>query len=260
MAAFAPVTMRRLRPQRHPRSSWAFAVETSSSDAGLLQFRSATGAGPLRPPAGRLPRRRRLQQKTTTSNGRPPRVSRCIAPPVKNKHKTDPFAPRDDDGPGVAAWRIRMASETARRVTSCVTSPNACMVACDRTIFTRSRCVALPRRKPSCCCTLSPTMSWQGHRLACKRRSRPAPRPEPAGAAPQTPSNHAWRPLRRPWHRRSLDSAGARTAAAKPAPPPLPTCAKPLTRDSFTSSQGEGRAPPIHFNVPRHQGEGSGLN
>jgi transposase len=30
--------------------------------------------------------------------------------PTKNKHGTDPYQPRDRDGPGVAAWRVRMAS------------------------------------------------------------------------------------------------------------------------------------------------------
>jgi transposase len=32
-------------------------------------------------------------------------------PPTQSKHGTDPFAPRRDDGPGVLAWRSRMASE-----------------------------------------------------------------------------------------------------------------------------------------------------
>lgn len=31
-------------------------------------------------------------------------------PPPKSRHRGDPFAPRDDDGPGVAAWRRRMKS------------------------------------------------------------------------------------------------------------------------------------------------------
>jgi transposase len=30
--------------------------------------------------------------------------------PTKTKHATDPYKPRDSDGPGVAAWRARMAS------------------------------------------------------------------------------------------------------------------------------------------------------
>jgi len=35
-------------------------------------------------------------------------------PAVVNKHKTDPLAPRQDDGPGVAAWRQRMASDEGK--------------------------------------------------------------------------------------------------------------------------------------------------
>jgi transposase len=35
-------------------------------------------------------------------------------PPTQSKHGKDPFAPRDDDGPGVAAWRSRMASEEGK--------------------------------------------------------------------------------------------------------------------------------------------------
>jgi transposase len=35
-------------------------------------------------------------------------------PPTHSKHGTDPFAPRRDDGPGVLAWRKRMASEEAQ--------------------------------------------------------------------------------------------------------------------------------------------------
>jgi transposase len=36
-------------------------------------------------------------------------------PPITNKHNTDPFAPREDDGPGVSAWRQRMQSETGKQ-------------------------------------------------------------------------------------------------------------------------------------------------
>jgi transposase len=31
-------------------------------------------------------------------------------PPIRSKHNTDPYTPRRDDGPGVAAWRRRMKS------------------------------------------------------------------------------------------------------------------------------------------------------
>jgi transposase len=35
-------------------------------------------------------------------------------PPTKSKHGSDPFAPKRDDGPGVLAWRERMASESGK--------------------------------------------------------------------------------------------------------------------------------------------------
>lgn len=37
-------------------------------------------------------------------------------PPAHSRHATDPYAPRSDDGPGVADWRCRMASETGKAV------------------------------------------------------------------------------------------------------------------------------------------------
>ncbi|HEU0200328.1 MAG TPA: IS1182 family transposase [Burkholderiaceae bacterium] len=39
---------------------------------------------------------------------------RLWCPPTQSKHGTDPYAPRDDDGPGVADWRRRMASEAGK--------------------------------------------------------------------------------------------------------------------------------------------------
>jgi hypothetical protein len=35
---------------------------------------------------------------------------RVYGPPANSKHRTDPYAPRPDDGPGLAAWRRRMQS------------------------------------------------------------------------------------------------------------------------------------------------------
>jgi len=35
---------------------------------------------------------------------------RLTCPPTQSKHGTDPFAPRDDDGPGMKDWRRRMGS------------------------------------------------------------------------------------------------------------------------------------------------------
>jgi transposase len=37
-------------------------------------------------------------------------------PPVNSKHKTDCYAPRPDDGPGVAAWRSRMDSPQGKEI------------------------------------------------------------------------------------------------------------------------------------------------
>ena len=37
-----------------------------------------------------------------------------LCPPIINKHNTDPFAPREDDGPGISAWRNRMQSEAGK--------------------------------------------------------------------------------------------------------------------------------------------------
>jgi transposase len=36
-------------------------------------------------------------------------------PPTQSKHGTDPYLPRRDDGPGVLAWRARMASEEGQQ-------------------------------------------------------------------------------------------------------------------------------------------------
>jgi transposase len=35
-------------------------------------------------------------------------------PPVQSKHRTDPYLPRRGDGPGILAWRARMASEAGK--------------------------------------------------------------------------------------------------------------------------------------------------
>jgi transposase/vacuolar-type H+-ATPase subunit H len=37
-------------------------------------------------------------------------------PPIRSKHDTDPYMPRRDDGPGVAAWRKRMKSSHGKAV------------------------------------------------------------------------------------------------------------------------------------------------
>ena len=41
---------------------------------------------------------------------------KVYGPPANSKHKTDPYAPRRDDGPGMAAWRKRMKSPHGKSV------------------------------------------------------------------------------------------------------------------------------------------------
>jgi hypothetical protein len=41
---------------------------------------------------------------------------KIYGPPANSKHKTDPYAPRQNDGPGVAAWRRRMKSAHGKSV------------------------------------------------------------------------------------------------------------------------------------------------
>jgi transposase len=41
---------------------------------------------------------------------------KVYGPPTRSKHKRDPYAPRADDGPGVAAWRARMSSPHGKGV------------------------------------------------------------------------------------------------------------------------------------------------
>jgi transposase len=41
---------------------------------------------------------------------------KVYSPPANSKHKTDPYAPRRDDGPGMAAWRKRMQSPHGKSV------------------------------------------------------------------------------------------------------------------------------------------------
>jgi transposase len=41
---------------------------------------------------------------------------KVYGPPTRSKHQTDPYAPRHDDGPGVAAWRRRMNSPHGKAV------------------------------------------------------------------------------------------------------------------------------------------------
>lgn len=88
------------------------AVEPGAvgSDRGLL--RPALEA--VRKRLGRLPRRHLADggfmaaEDIEWAHGNEVEV---YCPPTNSKHGRDPFLPREDDGPGVRAWRERMASE-----------------------------------------------------------------------------------------------------------------------------------------------------
>ncbi len=91
----------------------AVDVSTSSSDRGLarpmLEKIDAT--------YGTLPTQHLLDGGFTKNDDIEWAHAANVAmfcPPIENKHNTDPFAPRPDDGAGVAAWRKRMQSETGK--------------------------------------------------------------------------------------------------------------------------------------------------
>jgi transposase len=87
----------------------ALDAETSGSDRGLLRPMLER----VRALYDRLPRR----QLADAAFGKKEDIEWAAdngvlvhCPPLNNRHGTDPFAPRPEDGPGVAAWRRRMRS------------------------------------------------------------------------------------------------------------------------------------------------------
>jgi transposase len=91
------------------------AAVTSSSDRGLI-----------RPMLERIERRYRRRprrhlvdggfNKNADTEWAAGHAIAVYGPPIRNKHRTDPYAPRADDGPGVAAWRRRMNSPHGKAV------------------------------------------------------------------------------------------------------------------------------------------------
>ena len=97
-----------------PRSGviLGIAVDTSGSDRGWVkpmveQVKERYGQTPreLLGDAG-FSNAADIEWATQPENG----AIAVFMAPTKNKHGTDPYQPRDRDGPGVAAWRERMAS------------------------------------------------------------------------------------------------------------------------------------------------------
>jgi len=93
----------------------AVRAETTGSDRGLM-----------RPMLEEVQRRyRRRPKRHLTDGGLVSNADtewaassgvQVYAPPTKSKHNTDPYLPRSDDGPGVAAWRKRMKSPHGKSI------------------------------------------------------------------------------------------------------------------------------------------------
>lgn len=94
------------------------AVDDTGSDHGwiapmLRQVRSRYGRAPAELLVdGAFSRNEDLDWAVQPENG----ATAVFMAPTKNKHRTDPYKPRRRDGPGVAAWRTRMASEAGQAI------------------------------------------------------------------------------------------------------------------------------------------------
>jgi transposase len=91
------------------------SAETVGSDRGLMQ----PTLDALHDRYGRYPKRHLVDggfNNNATTEWAAARGIKVYGPPTKSKHRTDPYAPRDDDGPGVAKWRRRMKSPHGKAV------------------------------------------------------------------------------------------------------------------------------------------------
>jgi transposase len=93
----------------------AASVETTGSDRGLMRPMVET----IKRDFDRLPKRQLVDggfNKNEDIEWAAAGGVKVYGPAVKSKHNTDPYAPRPDDGPGVAAWRRRMKSPHGKGV------------------------------------------------------------------------------------------------------------------------------------------------
>jgi Transposase DDE domain len=93
----------------------AVQAEPTGSDRGLMR----PMLDQLRRRYRRLPRRHLVDggfNKSEDTEWAAALGVNVYGPPTHSKHKTDPYAPRRDDGPGVAAWRRRMKSAHGKAV------------------------------------------------------------------------------------------------------------------------------------------------
>jgi transposase len=93
----------------------AVEAETNGSDRGLIR----PMLDQLQHRYRRLPKRHLVDggfNKNEDTEWAAAAGVNVYGPPVRSKHKTDPYAPRPEDGPGVAAWRKRMKSPHGKGV------------------------------------------------------------------------------------------------------------------------------------------------
>lgn len=95
----------------------AVAIDTSGSDRGQMRAMLERIGQRYRPPRrfltdGGFTKNADIEWAAAPANG----AIKVYCPPIKSRHQTDPFAPRDDDGPGLAAWRRRMKSAAGKAV------------------------------------------------------------------------------------------------------------------------------------------------
>ena len=93
----------------------AASAETTGSDRGLMRPMMET----IKQDFDRLPKRQLVDggfNKNADIEWAAAGGVKVYGPAVKSKHNTDPYAPRPDDGPGVAAWRRRMKSPHGKAV------------------------------------------------------------------------------------------------------------------------------------------------
>jgi transposase len=93
----------------------ATQVKTVGSDRGLIR----PMLDELKQRYGRWPKRYLVDggfNKNDDTEWAAGNGIKVYGPPSQSKHKNDPYVPRPDDGPGVAAWRARMKSPFGKSV------------------------------------------------------------------------------------------------------------------------------------------------
>ncbi len=95
----------------------AVDVETSGSDHGQMRPMLDRLKQRYRPPKryladGGFTKNADIEWAADPANG----AIKVYCPPMHSRHQTDPFAPREDDGPGMAAWRRRMNSAAGKAI------------------------------------------------------------------------------------------------------------------------------------------------